>query len=478
MGGEFTGIGAQHFDAYEERKWSSNRFNLERMRVRERIEELCRPAVEAFQQAGEAVRCMSTPDHPSIFNKHCVDSQYVLILRSDDERRRIQPLLDRATSLSEALEDPNSHHQQVVLSLRLDLQGVEVACRLHRHAHLDWLNFQKRLQQDSQCDEFVSLCGQLPEAVTMGVGTGDGMAANQLTIEAIQQWREPMESGSEWWVAGRMYPREDSALTEPGFAGEVHSLLSALWPLFQYVAWTNTNDFVGGVSYLETLAAQQTKAPDPNAGEPDPKSAQQKETQSGSEKRSGKHYRPDWDGAVPTTSARSTGPVGPSARARQRKAEEARRRQQEQRPRVETQPETSDSNSGSRGSQRSERGPQERNRDSNHGRRFEGDGRASDKRKTNDRPPGRGRHSDRGRATGPRNQRSSGKPHRKPVKKVRWVDAEGDIAVMDHARISGGLLNGKVGQVVEITKKGHMKVVVGDMAFEVKPSQAIRVLPE
>jgi hypothetical protein len=49
---------------------------------------------------------------------------------------------------------------------------------------------------------------------------------------------------------------------------------------------------------------------------------------------------------------------------------------------------------------------------------------------------------------------------------------------MDHARISGGLLNGKVGQVVEITKKGHMKVVVGDMAFEVKPSQAIRVLPE
>jgi len=64
------------------------------------------------------------------------------------------------------------------------------------------------------------------------------------------------------------------------------------------------------------------------------------------------------------------------------------------------------------------------------------------------------------------------------VKKVRWVDTKNNITVMDHARISGGLLNGKVGQVVEITKKGHMKVVVGDMAFEVKPSQAIRVLPE
>ena len=49
--------------------------------------------------------------------------------------------------------------------------------------------------------------------------------------------------------------------------------------------------------------------------------------------------------------------------------------------------------------------------------------------------------------------------------------------MMDHARISGGLLNGKVGQVVEITKKG-MKVVVGDMAFEVKASQATRVQPE
>ena len=215
MGGEFTGIQAQHFDAYEERKWSSNRFNLERMRVRELIEDLCRPAVEALQQAGEAVRCTSTPDHPSIFNKHCVDSQYVLILRSDDERQRIQPLLDRATSLSEALEDPTNHRQQVVLSLRLDLQGVEVACRLHRHAHLDWLNFQKRLQQDSQCAEFVSLCGQLPDGVTTSVGTGDALPANQLTNEAVQEWREPLESGSEWWVAGRMYSREDSNLTQP-----------------------------------------------------------------------------------------------------------------------------------------------------------------------------------------------------------------------------------------------------------------------
>ena len=61
---------------------------------------------------------------------------------------------------------------------------------------------------------------------------------------------------------------------------------------------------------------------------------------------------------------------------------------------------------------------------------------------------------------------------------MNWVDAEGDIALMDHARITGGLLNGKVGQIVEIGKKGRMKVVVGDMAFEVEPSQAKRVKPE
>ena len=122
---DFPGIQAQHFDAYEERKWSSNRFNLERMRVRELLEELCRPAVERLQQSGETLRWLSTPDHPSIFNKHCVDFQSVLIVRGEDEERRIQPLLDRATSLAESLDAPTQHHHQVVLSLRVDFQGFQ-----------------------------------------------------------------------------------------------------------------------------------------------------------------------------------------------------------------------------------------------------------------------------------------------------------------------------------------------------------------
>ena len=40
--------------------------------------------------------------------------------------------------------------------------------------------------------------------------------------------------------------------------------------------------------------------------------------------------------------------------------------------------------------------------------------------------------------------------------------------------MTGGLLNGKRGKVVDVTAKGNFKVVIGDMVFEVKKDQATR----
>jgi len=71
---EFTGFDAQDFDAFEERKWSNNRFNLERMRVRGKVEALQRAYGHAFERAGVPIQSEVSLDHPTILNNKKVDA--------------------------------------------------------------------------------------------------------------------------------------------------------------------------------------------------------------------------------------------------------------------------------------------------------------------------------------------------------------------------------------------------------------------
>ncbi|MFT5434481.1 MAG: hypothetical protein ACI9OJ_005194, partial [Myxococcota bacterium] len=55
------------------------------------------------------------------------------------------------------------------------------------------------------------------------------------------------------------------------------------------------------------------------------------------------------------------------------------------------------------------------------------------------------------------------------VTETVWKDVDGAPALHDYVRVSAGLMNGKVGRIVEITSKGNFKVALGDggLVFEV-----------
>jgi len=465
----FSGIQSAHFDAYEEKKWSSNRFNLERMRSRELLEGLCRGVVEALQSEGAALRWTSTPDHPSIFNNHRVDTQLVLVLRSEEEQRRVQRLLDRATSVAEKLSDPLPHHQQAVVYLRLDDQRFEVACRLHSNAHLDRENFARRLAVEGEQQKLRELLVALPEGVQVSVVADELMDVSACSTEHMEQLQTFVESGHDW-IVGQFFDRGDERIQGADFGDVVAHLIRALWPVYQFVAWSSGVDYVDGQTYLdehrkggdsevlESKKEETASAPEAAAPQPSP--------------RKSSSYRPDWQ-APAQRSERQKGPMGPSAKARLRKQEEAQRRIELERQRAEQ-----EARDRGRGASREET-PASTPRDGGGKRSSDRAHRKQDGRRPShgNRPQKFGKHS-KNRPHRDERNRSGGQKRRKAPKTVRWVEADGDIALMDHARLSGGLFNGKVGQIVEISKKGRLKVVIGDMAFDVEPSQATRVKPE
>lgn len=589
---EFDGFKSAHFDAYEQRKWSMGRFNLERMRVREHAEGLGRALLGGLGERGLALR--SSQDHPTIFNDKKVDAQWVVLGRADATRRPLKPLLVRERNLAHEAESALPQKQEAVLSLRVDVGGVEVALRLHRAAAMDRKNLATALAGDAVKTQFNTLLSGLPDGTVVQVGDVV-VPASEANATAVA---DGLANGAEWLMVGRAYGRGEAVVGQADFVAEANRVIEALLPLYDLCAWSAHNDLIGGQALLETVAAAPVAAvaPEPVSSEPkaepepetepEPKPDTEKTPQTASPSatetpaepprakpvpaaptkapaahqqpkrprqrrkpttKGGGSYRPDWQFKTDAEKD-AVGPVTPSKRVRERAQEAARaaadgwtysgpvKEPEGNRPPPQDQPQRQGGDpprnrgprpdsgrpdqgprpnqgppqGGNRGHQGGGRGPNDRGgptsggpRDQRGGpgdqRRGPGDQRdgPGNRNRPNDRRPDgggrgqgrppqrndRGRGGDRGFDGGGRGQgRGDGRgrgpkgPIVAAAKKVEnWKDGTGDAALDDHVRVTGGLFSGKIGKVVEETRKGY-KVAVGDMVFEVKKGDTNRVV--
>ncbi len=61
----FEGFDAKDYDAFEQRKWSSTRFNLERMKVADKLKILGVRLLDIFREQGLDLQREITPHHPA-----------------------------------------------------------------------------------------------------------------------------------------------------------------------------------------------------------------------------------------------------------------------------------------------------------------------------------------------------------------------------------------------------------------------------
>ncbi len=511
----FKGLQSAHFEAYQEAKWSSNRFNLERMRSREVLEELVREVLEALGSEAENLGLSATQDHPTIFNNKVVDAQWVLLGRGSEERKQIEALSIHERSKVAAPSDPAAHRQQVGLSFRLDAVGLEIALRLNKHACLDAANLRARLGQDGGLEALLSHLKELPADLIVTVGERNG-ALEELLAES-DAFASAGSGADDWFVVGRQLLRDDEALASEGAVEAATTTARALLPLYRFIAWSAVNDHIEGAACL-AAAAERVEEPTPEStSEPAPAAAvsvtdgepSARPVASKTTLRGGWSYRPQWKYEPGEDKRSESHPQTPSARARQRASEAANgatgwnyagpRRSSPTRPEPEQRENPNagpprgrdDRNrggpprdrregdrSGGRGDRpRAQRGGNERND------RSRPSGGGGDRRRDGGRGQDRG---SRGRGNGRRDGGFGGRDRgsrgpKGPIeigggrKEVNWVESSGPVVLKDSIRVSGGLFNGRVGTVIELTAKGNFKVVVGDMVFEVKKADATRL---
>ncbi|HKA87441.1 MAG TPA: hypothetical protein VKE22_07225 [Haliangiales bacterium] len=246
----FGGFTDKDFDAYAAKKWRSNVFNRERLEVKQKLAELGREVAGGLTAAdGSPLLCEASVEHPALWNHKQVDAQHLYFSRNEGARKELDRIIDRARPMTAMLDDPTPQRNHLFLSITIDEQRVELAVKLHPDASVDRQNLERKLAEHWEKERLLDLLHALPGGHTVGV-TGGTMTPAQaigddgLKTLLVELGRPEAPGKTHWLVVERSLPRSAATAAGPAIVDEARRELTALLPIYHFVAWTRDNDYV------------------------------------------------------------------------------------------------------------------------------------------------------------------------------------------------------------------------------------------
>ena len=244
----FEGLTDDDFDHYQPQCWSNNRYNLGRMRAKERLGVVIEALRECVSADGLAVEASS--EIPSVWNGRQVKDQWAYVIRDGAHKRRLQPVMAKHVDLATRLKAPAEHLQHALMAVRLDHEALEISLRLNAHAVVDLINLLARAEVD---------VGPLEAALN---ATTDEIMLDGAPVtlsSLISAGRATRGGEREWVVVGQTIPRDAAIAAGAGVLDVVRTIGASIAPMFEFVLWREDNDHVGVESQLDSLAAERAE---------------------------------------------------------------------------------------------------------------------------------------------------------------------------------------------------------------------------
>jgi hypothetical protein len=232
---DFAGFTAAHFDAFEERKWSSHRFNLERMASEASLKALMKAIAPGLKQAADDLEWEGTSASPSIINGKQVDSLCQYLTRAPSEMNAIKKVVDKEISLAASINHSNALHGFAFPGLRLHEGGLDIGLWLHSHAVLDKRNLAAGIADPIERTQLPILLDNLGDEAQVVL---DG---EQLRVD---EWfaSPSLDKVSGWFSICNRLGRDSELISSGDHIEELTNLLLPYMGLFRFIAWSSTND--------------------------------------------------------------------------------------------------------------------------------------------------------------------------------------------------------------------------------------------
>lgn len=240
---QFEGFDAAAFRAFEEAKWASNVYNMERLAVSEQLKAMGR-MLEGPLSASYRFHWEVTPHMPSVFNGKRVSELVLYFTRNQEEQRSIVPLLDRRISLPDQISDAGEHHRHATLGVRIHSEACDVGLMLHSTAWLDVMNLLNRCHVPFERATFVERVRALPEQMTVRISNDEEVKASDFSGSLLDRLEEGVLNQVFVILIGVRFAAGVPEAGNRKFAEVCRNLLEALLPVWEFVAWKPTSDYL------------------------------------------------------------------------------------------------------------------------------------------------------------------------------------------------------------------------------------------
>jgi hypothetical protein len=241
-GGAFQGFAAADFDAYEQKKWGSNVFTLERRKAKDKLLALARALGKDLEDELAGLEMGASDEAPSVANSRKVEAQWVFFTRGADDRATLRTLLGKTDLHGGAgLFDIAIHHQHACIALRLDQKGLAMSVELATKAKVDRDNAVEKLKQAWARDKLIELLRALPGGTTIGFAT-DRKDALSVTSGEVETFIDGLSKLERVFTVECVIPRAEELLATQALIGTIVEYLQAFLPIYRFLAWSRDND--------------------------------------------------------------------------------------------------------------------------------------------------------------------------------------------------------------------------------------------
>ncbi len=250
---------AGDFDSYSPARATSKAYSRPRIEIKQRALAWARDVVARLADHGLSVDVHGSDEHPSIRNKHRVDSQWVFFWRDEKAREELDRLLERGRSISAEI-DASPYRRHAFLALRIAENEVEVCFAVHPDAKVDVENLRARLEAAGSplAAELNGALHALPEQFVFGAGD-ERVACSAATPEAIlASLRRAADGQVPLWI-GWSVPRETALEHADILDEQLVDALVALAPIYRLVAWSRENDHIALDRRLEGIEQERAR---------------------------------------------------------------------------------------------------------------------------------------------------------------------------------------------------------------------------
>ena len=239
----FAGFTGADFDAYEQQKWQSNKFNLERLQVKEKLAEVGRQIADSLHAKHELqLETELSVEHPALWNQHSVRSQYVAFGRDAVARADIEGLLSKQRSMSAMLANASRLGDHVLIWLHIDNCSLEIALRLPATASVDRDNLRRRSAEFFQRERLLSMIDDCADSFEIGFDGEAMQAVRTVGDEDLQRLLGALAQSDHSLVIRRTYTKDEAISAAADFVDHAAEQIGYLVPIWRYIAWAPDND--------------------------------------------------------------------------------------------------------------------------------------------------------------------------------------------------------------------------------------------